>query len=100
MSKAKVTYPDLQVSLLHGLQREERRPTLAVRFLGLAVPAVVLLVVQGLVMDEHIRLQFRQSFITFAAHLIYYYYCMYVCMYEVNASIAVMKISLLHRSAL
>ena len=51
-----VTYPDLQVSLLHGLQAEERL-ALVVRHFRLVIPAVILFVVQGLVMDEHIGLQ-------------------------------------------
>jgi len=50
------TYPDLQVSLLHGLQSEERL-ALGVSFFGLMVSTVILLVVQGLVVDEYISLQ-------------------------------------------
>ena len=84
---SRATYPDLHVSLLHGLQREER-PTLGIGFLGLAIPAVVLFMIQGLVMDKHIRLQFKKYFVIScicSLHLpydvLYVCTCMYVCTY-------------------
>ena len=62
MSKAKATYPDHHVSLLHGLQSDQR-PALGFGYLGLVIPAVILVVVQGLVMDEYIRLRGKYCFI-------------------------------------
>ena len=89
----RATYPDLRVSLLHGLQSDER-PALAVHFVGLVIPAVVLVVVQGLVMDEYIRLQSKKLF----------YYVIYSCHGESKVVKMIFKgsttVYLLHRSVL